>query len=169
MKRHDKGVGRSDTLGLTYSDKQKQLAISALILQLLFYYCCGFLVCLFFLNFLIFTSNGDNLYNLLKVSCSVHGRVGFRMLFHLCLFADEAGVEMWWGCVCWLRGWGLTKAAVPSLRPTSLSNIVVSHSDTRFTPVFMSPCVSVSGVILFTSKSFTLIVKVSVYFKQTSL
>lgn len=96
MKRHDEGGGggRSETLGLTYSDKQKQLAISALILQLLFYYCCGFIV-LFFLNFLIDTSNGDNLYNLLKVSCSVHDGVGFRMLFHLCLFADEAGVEMW--------------------------------------------------------------------------
>jgi len=75
-------------------------------------YCFIIVVVLLFcfFNFLIDTSNGDNLYNLLKVSCSVHDRVGFRMLFHLCLFADEAGVEMWCGCVCWLRGWGLNKS-----------------------------------------------------------
>ena len=39
-------------------------------------------------------------------SHSVHNKVCFRMWSHSCLFADEAGVEMWCGCVCWLRGWG---------------------------------------------------------------
>ncbi len=60
------------------------------------------------------------------------------MSFHSRLFADEAEVEMWCGCVCWLRGWGLTKAAVPSFRSSHLSNIVVSHLDTSF----MSLCIS---------------------------
>lgn len=37
-------------------------------------------------------------------------RVGFRTSFLSRLFADEAEVEMWCGCVCWLKGWGSNKS-----------------------------------------------------------
>lgn len=100
------------------------LTITVLLLS--WFYCS-------FFYFLIDTSDGDNLYNLLKLSCFVHNRVGFRMSFHLYLFADEAAVEMWCGCVL-AEGVGSF-----SLRPTSLSNIVVSHSHTWLTPVFYVP------------------------------
>lgn len=118
------GVGWG-ALGLT-----SNWQYSALVLLLLFYDCC---VLIFLLVRLIETACT------FSFNCHVQTwQVGFRMSFHVRLFADEAEVETWCGCVCWLRGWGLIKTAVPSLWPSCLSN--------TFHTCLLCPCVIIRSL-----------------------